>query len=162
MTWCVVGSFEGDVNKFQRKTVNKMDQAIRKVSLEILGRVVFKSPVDTGRFRSNWQVSIGSVPSGIVEYAGTETIGERAGSKGPVYESTVAKSKGVANTAKAGDVIYIANNLPYAVRLEEGGYGEGPKTVGGFSRQAPAGMVTLTVQEFAAVVKSIGVEISRQ
>ncbi len=151
MTWCVVGSFDDDVNKFQRKTVDKMNQAIRKVSLEILGSVVLKSPVDTGRFRSNWQVSIGSVSSGTVSYAVTETIGERAGNKGPVYESTIAKSRGIANTAKAGDVIYIANNLPYAVRLEEG-----------YSGQAPAGMVTLTVQEFASTLKRIGSEISRQ
>jgi hypothetical protein len=41
--------------------------------------------------------------------------------------------------------------LPYIRRLEDG-----------YSQQAPAGMVTLTVQEFAAVVKAIGVEISRQ
>lgn len=146
-----MGRFEDDINKFQRKTADKMDKIVRKVSLEILKSVVFKSPVDTGRFRSNWQVSIGSVPSGTVGYQGTETIGERAGSKGPVYEATVAKSKGTADSAKAGDVIYIANNLPYAVRLEEG-----------YSGQAPAGMVTLTVQEFASTVKRIGAEIGRQ
>jgi len=146
-----VGRFEDDINKFQRKTADKMDKIVRKVSLEILKSVVFKSPVDTGRFRSNWQVSIGSVPSGTVGYQGTEAIAERAGSKGPVYEATVAKSKGTADSAKAGDVIYIANNLPYAVRLEEG-----------YSGQAPAGMVTLTVQEFASTVKRIGAEIGRQ
>jgi len=146
-----VGRFEDDINKFQRKTADKMDKIVRKISLEILSSVVFKSPVDTGRFRSNWQVSIGSVPSGTVGYQGTETIAERAGSKGPVYEATVAKSKGTADSAKAGDVIYIANNLPYAVRLEEG-----------YSGQAPAGMVTLTVQEFASTVKRIGAEIGRQ
>ena len=146
-----MGRFEDDINKFQRKTADKMDQAVRKISLEILSSVVFKSPVDTGRFRSNWQVSIGSVPSGTVGYQGTEAIAERAGSKGPVYEATVAKSKGTADSAKAGDVIYIANNLPYAVRLEEG-----------YSGQAPAGMVTLTVQEFASTVKRIGAEIGKQ
>ena len=146
-----MGRFEDDINKFQRKTADKMDKIVRKVSLEILKSVVFKSPVDTGRFRSNWQVSIGSVPSGTVGYQGTEAIAERAGSKGPVYEATVAKSKGTADSAKAGDVIYIANNLPYAVRLEEG-----------YSGQAPAGMVTLTVQEFASTVKRIGAEIGKQ
>jgi hypothetical protein len=151
MTWCVVVSFEDDLDKFQRKTVSKMDQVVRKVSLELLGRVVLKSPVDSGRFRSNWQVSIGTRPSGTVSYAGTETIGERAGNKGPVYEATIAKSRGIANTANAGDTIYIANNLPYAMRLEEG-----------YSGQAPAGMVTLAVQEFAATLKRIGLEISRQ
>jgi hypothetical protein len=52
---------------------------------------------------------------------------------------------------KAGDTIYLTNNLPYIRRLEEG-----------YSQQAPAGMVALTVQEFAQVVNQISVEVSRQ
>ena len=150
MTWCVVGSFEDDINKFQRKTVNKMDKIVRKVALELFARIIYKTPVDTGRARSNWQVSIGTPAAGTVE------IDDKSG-KATVSQAT-AKSAGF----KAGDTIYLANNLPYIRRLEEGGYGEGPKTVGGFSRQAPQGMVTLTVQEFSAVVKQIGLEIRRQ
>jgi hypothetical protein len=150
MTWCVVGSFADDVNKFQRKTVNKMDQVVRKVALELFTRIIYKTPVDTGRARANWQVSIGTPAAGTVE------IDDKSGN------ATVSKATAKSAGFKAGDTIYLANNLPYIRKLEEGGYGDGPKTVGGFSRQAPAGMVTLTVQEFAAVVKSIGVEISRQ
>jgi hypothetical protein len=41
----------------------------------------------------------------------------------------------------AGKVHYITNNLPYAWRLEHG-----------HSKQAPAGMVGLTVVEFAGIV----------
>ena len=48
----------------------------------------------------------------------------------------------------AGDVIYLTNNLPYAVPLEEG-----------YSKQAPAGMVALTVQDFQSVVAQIGIEL---
>jgi hypothetical protein len=139
MTWFVVGSFEDDLNKFQRKTVNKMDQVVRKVALELFTRIIYKTPVDTGRARSNWQVSIGTPASGTVE------IDDKSGNA--TVSQATAKSAGF----KAGDTIYLANNLPYIRRLEEG-----------YSRQAPAGMVTLTVQEFSAVVKSIGVEISRQ
>jgi hypothetical protein len=139
MTWCVVGSFEADVNKFQRKTVDKMDQIVRKVALELFTRIIYKTPVDTGRARANWQVSIGTRPSGTVE------IDDKSGNA--TVSQATAKSAGF----KAGDTIYLANNLPYIRRLEDG-----------YSQQAPAGMVTLTVQEFAAVVKAIGVEISRQ
>jgi len=47
-------------------------------------------------------------------------------------------------------VIYLTNNLPYAQRLEEG-----------YSQQAPAGMVALTIQEFQAIANEIGLELVR-
>jgi len=50
-----------------------------------------------------------------------------------------------------GDIVYLANNLPYAQRLEDG-----------WSQQAPEGMVKLTVQRFQqiadAVIRQIGSE----
>ena len=120
------------------KTERKMDLAVRKIALELFSRVILKSPVDTGRFRANWQVSIGSVPDGTLELtdaSGTATI-----------------SKATARTAgvKAGDVIFLVNNLPYAQRLEDG-----------YSGQAPAGMVGLTVQEFQQIARQIGFELVR-
>ena len=134
-----MGSFEDDLRNFEGKTERKMTQIGRKVALELFKRVIYKTPVDTGRARSNWQVTIGTTASGTVEIddkSGAATMGK-----------AVADSRGF----KAGDTIYLTNNLPYIRRLEEG-----------WSRQAPAGMVALTVQEFAAVVNQISVEMSKQ
>ena len=138
--WSVVGSFADQVAAFEKDARRKMDLAVRRVSLEIFSRVILKSPVDTGRFRGNWQVAIGSIPSGTLE------LDDKTGT------ATVSKADLKLVGAKAGDTIYLANNLPYAVRLEEG-----------YSKtQAPQGMVALTVQEFAAIVDAIGIELSRQ
>ena len=137
--WFVVGSFADQVKAFEKDALRKMNLAVRKISLEIFSRVILKSPVDTGRFRGNWQVAIGSIPSGTLE------LDDKTGT------ATVSKADLKLVGAKAGDTIYLANNLPYAVRLEEG-----------YSQQAPAGMVALTVQEFAAIVDEIGIELSRQ
>ena len=139
MIWFVVGSFADQVARFEKDALRKMNLAVRKISLEIFSRVILKSPVDTGRFRGNWQVAIGSVPSGTLE------LDDKTGT------ATVSKADLKLVGAGAGDTIYLANNLPYAVRLEEG-----------YSTQAPAGMVALTVQEFAAIVDEIGIELSRQ
>jgi hypothetical protein len=120
------GSFEDQIRAWQVKTERKMTQVGRKVALELFRRVIYKTPVDTGRARANWQVTIGS-------------------------QATMSKATAASAGFKAGDTIYLTNNLPYIRKLEEGS-----------SQQAPAGMVALTVQEFAQVVNQISVEISRQ
>lgn len=118
------------------KTEHKMDLAVRKIALELFSRVILKSPVDTGRFRANWQVAIGSIPSGTLE------LDDRSGT------ATISKATATTAGVKAGDVIYLVNNLPYAQRLEDG-----------YSGQAPAGMVGLTVQEFQRIAQQIGFEL---
>ena len=134
-----MGSFTDDLKRFERKTAGKMDQVGRKVALELFKRIIYKTPVDSGRARGNRQVAIGSVPSGTIE------IDDKEG--GATMSAATAASAGF----NAGDTIYLTNNLPYIRRLEEGS-----------SQQAPAGMVALTVQEFAAIVKQIGIEVSYQ
>lgn len=133
-----MGSFAQQLASFEEKTSGKMDMAVRKIALELFSRVILKSPVDTGRFRGNWQVSIGSIPDGTLE------VDDKSGS------ATVSKATAATMGVKAGDVIYLANNLPYGPRLEAG-----------YSGQAPAGMVALSVQEFQQIVRQVGIELVR-
>jgi lysozyme family protein len=51
--------------------------------------------------------------------------------------------------------MYLTNSLPYAMTIEYGGYPNPPKnptgkTIGGFSTQAPAGVVRVTAEEMVA------------
>lgn len=121
-----------------------IDRLVRKVAIDLLKSVVYKSPVGDatlwqspppagyvgGRFRGNWQLGVNSNPSGelsTIDASGANTI-----------------NLGMANipaTNAAGNIYYITNNLPYAQRLENG-----------WSSQAPAGMVSLTVAEFDGIV----------
>jgi len=133
-----MGTFSDDLAKFEAKTSEKLDLAVRKIALELFSRVILKSPVDTGRFRGNWQVAIGALPNGTLE------LEDRTGQA--TISAATARTAGV----EAGDVIYLTNNLPYAQRLEEG-----------YSQQAPAGMVALTIQEFQAIANEIGLELVR-
>lgn len=141
MIWSVVGSFLQQVKAFEDDALRKLDLAVRKISLETFSRIIVKSPVDKGHFRANWQVAIGSVPSGTLELFDKEGDGI----------ATVSRADAKLMGAEAGDTIYLANNLPYAMILEEG-----------YSSKAPQGMVSLTVQEFADIVKQIGIELSIQ
>lgn len=112
--------------------------AVQKISLEMFSRVILRSPVDTGRFRANWQVAIGSVPTGTLE------ISDKAGT------ITVGKAQAAALGVQVGQTIALVNNLPYAQRLENGS-----------SKQAPGGMVALTVQDFQVIAQKIGIEVRR-
>jgi len=134
-----MGSFADQMRAWERKTAAKMDVAVRKIALQMFTRIILKSPVDTGRFRGNWHIAIGSVPEGTLE------LDDKTGT------ATIAKGAAIALGMNAGDIVYFANNLPYARRLEEG-----------YSQQAPAGMVALTVQEFQSIVRQIGLELSIQ
>lgn len=83
-----------------------------------------------GRFRGNWQVSV-SFPS-------TQPI-DRIDPNG---SQTIAAGAAALEAFTAGPSIYIMNNLPYALRLENG-----------WSKQAPAGMVAVTVVEFERLAR---------
>lgn len=113
---------------FQDKTERKIGLAVGKIVLDAFSEVVVMSPVDTGRFRGNWQVAIGEQPTGTVELLDPD---------GTIVTARVAA---VSGNVKPGDVVYMVNNLPYARRLEDG-----------YSQQAPAGMVKLTVQKYQPI-----------
>lgn len=131
-----LGSFELDIARFVAKAKGNVDLVVRKVALDMFSRVIQKSPVDTGRFKGNWQVAIRAIPSGILE------IDDKSGT------ATMSNVAAKVLALKAGDTIYLVNNLPYARGLEYG-----------HSKQAPSGMVRLTVQEFGAVVTKSASEV---
>jgi len=62
-----------------------------------------------------------------------------------------ALSKGFRELAAGRNVVYtiryIQNNLPYASRIETGGFNPGPRVTGGFSSQAPSGVYGVTFNE---------------
>ena len=106
-------------------------EAVELIALETFKRVVEKSPVGTGRFRGNWNASIGSMDEST-----TETVDKTGG-------PTIARAAAVFeaySTQEAYPDIHITNGLPYAQRLEDG-----------HSMQAPSGMVALTITEINAM-----------
>ena len=95
---------------------------MRRVALDIDSALVLTTPVDTGRARSNWQVSIGKTAFGTVDQpmSPSEAIGN-------------AKAE-LSKLRDSDDKIHITNNLPYIQRLNEG-----------WSPQQPAGFVDQAV-----------------
>lgn len=135
-------SFALDVSRFVEKAKKNPETVMRQVSLKLFSAIIKASPVDTGRFRMNWQAS-GSAPA-----SGTTVATDQSGGKAI---SAVAEY-----VLKAPDwsEFTMANNLPYASVIEYGGYpGDGPNTVGGFSKQAPQGVVRVNITRFNALLE---------
>jgi len=99
------------------------------VALEIDRRLVQRTPVDTGRARSNWQPSVGVPASGTLPPMDPLTIQIAAAEK--------FRTEGL----PFFPILYITNNLDYIFRLNAGS-----------SKQAPANFVEMTVAEVASVL----------
>lgn len=139
-------TFALDIARFVQRAKANGSTVVRKVGIEALRSVVLKTPVgnpDTwqspapagyvgGRARANWNVSFGSPDV---------TTSERTDKSGG---TTIAA--GTATIARAGgeQPIYLMNSLPYIRRLEYEGW----------SQQAKAGMVRITVAEIQTFVNN--------
>lgn len=129
--------FVVDVRRFVEKAKGNATLVVRKVALDVFSRVVLRSPVDTGRFRGNWQCSVGSIDRTVTQQLD------------PTGQNSVNRVKATASSLVPGTVAYLANSLPYARRLEYG-----------WSRQAPSGMVRVTAREYQASVRRAVGEVS--
>lgn len=124
-----MGVFTAALKGFEDRTGEKADRFVRYVMLEFRTRLIVRSPVDTGRFRNNWQYGVEVAPSGVIEGA------DRSGA------DVSARIAAQIPVKAAGHVHYLVNNLPYGQSLEDGG-----------SKQAPSGVVGITLLETDQVV----------
>lgn len=128
--------FAADLKRLCDAAGDKAELVVRKAALDLGGQMVDRSPVDTGRFKSNWMTGIGAMDSS------TTTAADPSGQ--PSRTKLQAQVAGW----KPGQTIWITNNLPYAYRLEHG-----------YSKQAPGGMVRLAVQNYAQAVAKAAKEV---
>ncbi|TXH45681.1 MAG: HK97 gp10 family phage protein [Desulfurellales bacterium] len=110
---------------FAEKTKADMETVVRKTAFSLGESMVVMSPVRSGRFRGNWQYgadTINTSTGGADDKSGRTSLNRiQAGVRGWV----------------PGQTMYLTNSLPYAQRLESG-----------WSGQAPAGMVKVTIANF--------------
>lgn len=148
-----VSKFTANLSAFVKKAKGNSHQVVRKVVIDIGTRIVMRSPVGDpsgwqnpenappgyvgGRFRGNWQYGEATVPSGTLP--DIDASGQ----------TSITRINGIQAEA-AGKLHYLTNNLPYAIPLEYG-----------WSKQAPSGMVGLTVVEYQQIVQKAAAEVRK-
>lgn len=152
--------FMVDVAAFVEKSKLAMHTVYRKVVLDVMRGVIMGTPVDTGRARGAWLVAVGNEPTG-------EGTPDRGGAR------ALADGSREVRDLKAGQVTFLINRVPYIRILEYGGYPNPPakgtrlkggtyvvRSAGGMSKQAPNGMVRVTVrrvqESIASAVQQLG------
>lgn len=138
-----MSSFALDLSRIVEKYKTRADIVVAKVVQGVVIKIDERSPVGDpklwkhpapagyvgGRFRANNQLGVDSVPSGslnTVDTAGTKTV--------RVNFSRIPREA-------VGHTYHIANNLPYAQRIEFG-----------WSTQAPTGVYGVTALEMQKFV----------
>ncbi len=133
------GTFAEQLEGFADYAKEMADEIFKSVVIQVGASVINLSPVDTGRFLANWQFSIDSVNSGEID--ATDQMGDE----------TLARFVGEVGPLTYGQTAYIYNNLVYGPSLEYG-----------HSRQAPRGMVRITLARFQEIVQQAIREVGDQ
>lgn len=160
--------FLGDLSRWENQVREKADLLPQQVAMTVLDEVMVGgrhgpgTPVDTGFARSSWDGGIGAIPNNPAA-ASPEAARERT-------QMAILR-------ARAGDVIYLANNAPYITTLEFGGYPNPVKrgtrskrargftqfeirSVGGFSYQAPRGFVRIVLAQAQSIVDAVAARLA--
>lgn len=124
-----MANFEDVINQWVEETQVKIDDIIQDIVILIGKNVITLSPVDTGLFKGNWQLSIDSGSSGVIDRLD------------PSGSAALAELSSKANMFTAGQIAYIQNHLDYGYDLEYGS-----------SKQAPDGVVRVTEARFLRIV----------
>lgn len=96
------------INFIDQTTVD-VEKLRMNVHKELVASVIGDTPVDTGLARRNWQAAKDSIPTGMVEYAGS-----------PAAAGAQAVSKAQAQAFGGDGTFYFVNNLHYIGYLELG------------------------------------------
>jgi hypothetical protein len=123
-------SFASSVRINTQKQGENLRRFRKAVFFELFSSVINDTPVLTGRLRGNWQCSIDTAKGG--------TLGIRSGS------DAIGEVRGTIDSLTGDRAVVLANNLPYAVRIEYDGWSH---------TKAPAGMVRINLNRVAANIQ---------
>lgn len=138
-----------DLSAFAEALQTDVTTAVRTVAAKLFGEIVDASPVDTGRFRAGWAVTLDAPSEFIPGEASTHkdklVKGHGPGSRlAPEYaDAPMFPSLEIGLENK----VFIVNNLPYAVALEDGHSMQAPP---GAIVQIPVERMALNIDNFIA------------
>ena len=143
-------SFGRRMKQHAAKVPNNVNKVVRQLSLVVDRELVLATPVDTGRARSNWVVSLDQPITSQREPYQPHPHGSKGGGAGTAEganaQAAMEQGAGVIARRRPGQGLHITNNVPYLKRLDEG-----------HSKQAPANFVRRAILNGIAVLRRMKV-----
>jgi hypothetical protein len=177
------GSFGLQVAEWAKKAKGSVDKNVRGITLALFSGIIKATPVDTGRARGNWQTTVGTAATGTVERldpSGSAAIGEITANMGGAGKITwltnnlpyitVLEFGGYPNPPKRGTLVSrgaavsslglsgFSGNIGLRQSLALGSRTREPavyeiRSSGGYSRQAPHGMVRTNIARIGGIIR---------
>ena len=113
--------FERKLRSFAKKAEIDVGVVAKRMAFSAFKSIVIKTPVDTGRARSSWNISEGSIDQSVSpEVDKTESRGRGSGKFQQATAISAKKLRQLRHVNSRFPVFYITNSLPYIIPLEEG------------------------------------------
>lgn len=128
--------FSNKIAEFAQKLRIKAGTLQKKITFDMHADIMKRTPVDTGRARANWFVSVGLPSKDVAEFPGVPTnYAMKKGKRVKVRNAEIPQPPAPELEIDGTRNTFIINNLPYIKALDEG-----------HSKQAPNGMVKLAMK----------------
>ena len=143
ITNAAIRKFNKELDFFAKTLIPaEVTKLVKAIAFEVFARVIFKTPVDTGRARGNWQITIGQAALGVI---GLEGAQDNAFASFQDEAADISQAASVLQNLNPFETVFITNNVPYIEFLEDGS-----------SDQAPSGMVAETFEEVIQIFPDRG------
>jgi hypothetical protein len=110
-------NFAKHIRSVEKRIMEELNQAANDAALIVLDDLVNNTPVDTSNALSNWQISLGTP---IMDERPPYFPGIKGSTREESAAATMAAGRFILRTKKPGEIIYLSNNAPYIVGLNEG------------------------------------------
>ncbi len=119
-------SFDSEVKAYTKIALADANKTVKKVVQDVMVSTVNRTSVDTGKLKNSWYASFGA-PIKAVSGRSEDKSGQDSLESAERVTSKINKST-------MGESIFFTNSLPYAEKIELGGYA-----------RAPAGMMRISM-----------------
>lgn len=132
-----------NLEQYAEKLSTKFSDAVIGTALNIHGKIVDKSPVDTGNYKINNRIAINDAPTDVIEDPNIKQFEELDTEEresiqfqisNTAADQAIELAKKQANKNIPIKRVILFNNVEYAIKLEEGR-----------SKQAPLGIYSVSV-----------------
>lgn len=143
--------FNDKIDRFIKRSPLAVGVVIRKLALELLTRIILKNPVDTGRSRAGWFAAFNALGGqGLAINIASSRMGKRkyksksAGMDQNAVSEGMSKGRFIDRTKDLNPYVEVVNGVNYTIYLEYG-----------HSKQAPVGMVRISMREMTSDGKAV-------